>query len=503
MRKAGPQTNLTVAKVQALVERYRRDLESPDHTLVTSKHATQRFQVTEKDLQCLTPHTPSGAAKENPYNAASLQEIRQYWLPDVVKLAKSLHGPDYLVQRYTNYLVSGAWEEDSKRKVFGWSKLRKEMLLQKEKAGESFSLAGLVSLRGSIGSQPPGLKAVQQSLYTNVGICSTKMSVWWFTGSAAMLADAMHSMADVMNALLRYYGIFQSEHGADAHHPYGHERRRFVFTDRSASTVLVFGCMFPLWHGWQELFIARELLFPGATIAVFFVSAFLESLQVRKAYGELKVQADQKQMTVYQYYKTGSEMMSISTFTEACVGMLGSTVGIVGVWAAWVTGSVLWDGLSGMGIASLVGMAAIFLLRKNEEQLVGCTLPIEVVVHLTQQILEDDVVTSVHDIKTEIYGIGAVRYKAEIHFNAEAITRRYSGLGTIPSPEAEKLVTELNMLLAGDNAEAQMKVEDWLMRNNARFLDNLGLELKRVEHIIREHLQTLGYKTIHIDLEPW
>ena len=53
-----------------------------------------------------------------------------------------------------------------------------------------------------------------------------------------------------------------------------------------------------------------------------------------------------------------------------------------------------------------------------------------------------------HDVKTEVYGTKAVRYKAEIQFNAEAITRRCRGLGRIPSPEAEALAMELKALSA-------------------------------------------------------
>ena len=49
-----------------------------------------------------------------------------------------------------------------------------------------------MSLRGSVGEQPHGMQAVKQSLYTNVGICGTKLCVWLMTGSAAMYSDLMH-----------------------------------------------------------------------------------------------------------------------------------------------------------------------------------------------------------------------------------------------------------------------------------------------------------------------
>jgi zinc transporter 9 len=497
--------NLTSEKIDELVSQYRIALGNPDHTLVTAKQAARRFNINEADLLRLS--SSSCLKKENPYGLEA-KEFRQYWLPDVVRLAKDTHGEENLVSRYRKYLESGQREEETYRKVYGWSKLRKQMMQEKEGTAPTESrsnrFVASMSLRGSVGEQPHGMQAVKQSLYTNVGICGTKLCVWLMTGSAAMYSDLMHSAADVLNALFRYHGIRKSEGGPDAHHPYGQERRRFVFADRSACTVLVLGGALPLFHCWHDINVAHELVMPGATIAVFCISALLESLQVRKAFAELQTQAREKDMTVWQYYKSGSEMMSISTFTEASVGMLGAVIGVVGVVAAACLDSVFYDSLSGMLIAGCVCLAAGSILFKNERQLLGCTLPIDVVVRITERLMDSEAVTSVHDVKTEVYGTKAVRYKAEIQFNAEAITRRCRGLGRIPSPEAEALAMELKALSANpDPIELQTLAEDWVMRNNAQFLSNLCDELKALETIVREELQRLGYVGIHVDLEPW
>lgn len=506
-------TRLSPERIEELLSRFRQDLENPDHTLVTTKHCKRRFGLSWEQLEELASVAKvSQVSKENPYGADN-RGFQQYWLPDVVRVAKEVHGANVLVERYRKYLESGQREEETYRKVFGWSELRKQLERgeqdQDRKQGKNRNpktgLSALLSVKGSIGKQPLGLKSVKQSFFTNLGIFGTKLSVWILTGSAAMFADCMHSFADVCNATYRYYGIHMSQATPTAKHPYGQERRRFVFADRSASGVLVLGGILPLIHGLHEFNTPHELLLPGATIAVFCVSAFLESLQVKKAYAEIQAQAKEKDMSVLQYLKGGSEMMSISTFTEAGIGIVGSSIGIIGVLAAWSTGVVMYDNLSGIMIAGSVCCAAGFLLRKNEEQLVGCTLPIDLVVRITERILEEKVVTSVHDIKTEVYGVTAVRYKAEIQFNAEAITRRYSEVQTVPSPEAEQMTQDFRRLTEGAPTEqqAQEQVEDFVMRNNALFLANLCMEVRRVEKIVKTELQSAGYSGIHIDLEPY
>mmetsp|Transcript_7758 Transcript_7758/g.13776 ORF Transcript_7758/g.13776 Transcript_7758/m.13776 type:complete len:572 (-) Transcript_7758:691-2406(-) len=505
-------TNLTKEQIQQLLGQYRHTLDNPDHTLVTAKHCKRRYAITRDDLKQL--HSPGQVqAKENPYGSDN-RDLEQYWLKDVVKLAKDIHGVEALIERYRRYLESGQAEEETYRKVYGWSEIRKQMEIaveqragtqQQQQQQNARSWRRIASLRGSVGKQPLGLNSVKQSFITNLGIFSTKLGVWFVTGSAAMFADCMHSCADVLNATYRYYGIHKAEGTPDAYHPYGHERKRFVFADRSACGVLVIGGLLPFLHGCHELNTPRELLLPGATIAVFCVSALLESLQVKKAYCEIQSLAKEKDVSVPEYLKSGSEIMSVSTFTEACVGMVCSMIGIVGVVAAWTTGAVFWDSLSGILIAGGVSAASAFLLHKNEAQLVGCCLPIDVVVRVTNRMIAEEVVTSVHDIKTEVYGVTAVRYKAEVIFNAEAITRRYLNLHSVPSTESQKLTEEVESLFrdAESPIQAQERVEDFMMRNNAIFLANLCTELNRLEKLVKDELRKAGYTGVHVDLEPW
>mmetsp|Transcript_9368 Transcript_9368/g.18218 ORF Transcript_9368/g.18218 Transcript_9368/m.18218 type:complete len:139 (-) Transcript_9368:301-717(-) len=137
------------------------------------------------------------------------------------------------------------------------------------------------------------------------------------------------------------------------------------------------------------------------------------------------------------------------------------------------------------------------ILTKNAKALVGETLPVSTVEKLVFMLEEDDVINSVHDVKTEVLGVDTVRFKAEIEFNAEAITRKIKNLHEVPGPESAKLLQDVNHITS------EIAVEDWLMKNNAMYQTALSSELQRVETRVRGYLREANFKNFYVDLELW
>ena len=111
------------------------------------------------------------------------------------------------------------------------------------------------------------LKAVFYALGANAGIALAKAVAAFFTGSGAMLAEALHSFADCGNQVLLLVGMQQAQEAADAGPPDGlrtcrlflvDDGRRAPFQHRRA----VFGLA---WHSGTAAPGAREVFaaFPG------------------------------------------------------------------------------------------------------------------------------------------------------------------------------------------------------------------------------------------------
>ena len=68
--------------------------------------------------------------------------------------------------------------------------------------------------------------AVVAAFFANLGIAIIKFIGFAFTGSGAMLAEAVHSVADTGNEGLLLLGGHKSKRMADVEHPFGYGRER-------------------------------------------------------------------------------------------------------------------------------------------------------------------------------------------------------------------------------------------------------------------------------------
>lgn len=189
-----------------------------------------------------------------------------------------------------------------------------------------------------------------------------------------------------------------------------------------------------------------------------------------------------------RYLREGTDLMPVSTFLESFCGVFGACVGTAGVLLATYSHSMLPDTLAAIVMSGTVGLVALGLLSRSSTSLLGQTLPLSLVLEITMMLEHDPVVVAVYDVKTEVLGVDTARFKAEIEFNADAITRRR---------QTNWADVAVSMRKPGTDEE----VEDWVSKNDSLFLVALTTELKRLESQIKQKLSQ--FKTVHVDLEPW
>src|SRR6202045_3053891 len=102
------------------------------------------------------------------------------------------------------------------------------------------------------------MRAVIAALAANLGIAVAKFVAFLVTGSASMLAESVHSMADTGNEILLLIGRGRSRRGRTTEHPFGFGRERYFYAFVVAVMLFTVGSAFSVYDG------IHKILNPGA-----------------------------------------------------------------------------------------------------------------------------------------------------------------------------------------------------------------------------------------------
>src|SRR6266568_7535109 len=94
---------------------------------------------------------------------------------------------------------------------------------------------------------------VIKALLANGGIAASKFVVAFLSGSAAMLAEAMHSAADMGNQILLLTGLRRSRRAEDSRHEFGYGGERYFWAFIVAVSLFTVGATFSIYEGVHKI----------------------------------------------------------------------------------------------------------------------------------------------------------------------------------------------------------------------------------------------------------
>src|SRR5215210_1272904 len=129
-------------------------------------------------------------------------------------------------------------------------------------------------------------RAVVTALGANLAIGVSKFVAAAITGSASMLAEGVHSVADSANQMLLLIGGRRARQAPSALQPFGSARERYVYAFLVAIVLFVLGGLYALYEGYHKVIDPHPLAFPLVAVAVLLVSMALEGYALRTAVRE-------------------------------------------------------------------------------------------------------------------------------------------------------------------------------------------------------------------------
>src|SRR5580693_6301970 len=125
------------------------------------------------------------------------------------------------------------------------------------------------------------MRAVIAALAVNLAIAIAKFVAFALTGSASMLAEAVHSVADTGNETLLLIGRGRSRRGPTLEHPFGYGRERYFYSFIVAVMLFTVGAAFSVYDGVQKTITPDHMSSDTVAFGVLGVSAVLEGFSLR------------------------------------------------------------------------------------------------------------------------------------------------------------------------------------------------------------------------------
>jgi cation diffusion facilitator family transporter len=209
------------------------------------------------------------------------------------------------------------------------------------------------------------------ALAANVGIAAVKFVAAGISGSAAMLAEGFHSVADSGNQLFLLRGTRASRFRPSVRYPFGRGKEIYFWSFVVAVVLFVGGGVVAFMEGLTRLRHPHE---PEGGIAfnliVLGVAAFFEIVVAfRVALKEFNRRRGTR--GVVRTVREAKDPTLLVVLFEDSVAVLGLAVAAAGLLLAHWTGESYWDAVASMVIGVLLTVTAWILAAETKGLLVG------------------------------------------------------------------------------------------------------------------------------------
>jgi len=213
-------------------------------------------------------------------------------------------------------------------------------------------------------------KVVIAALGGNAAIAVIKLVVAFLTMSAAMLAEAVHSLADTTNQVFLLIGLKRSEKPADDAHPFGYGLEQYFWSFVVALMLFFVGAVVSIYEGVEKILEPHPLERTYLIYAILGVSLVIEGFSFSVAYREFK-RKKPRGLSHFGALRATKDASVAVVLLEDTAALCGLTIALVGVALAEITGMAMFDGLSSVCIGALLAVVAFLLARKTKGLLIG------------------------------------------------------------------------------------------------------------------------------------
>jgi cation diffusion facilitator family transporter len=252
------------------------------------------------------------------------------------------------------------------------------------------------------------------ALAANMAIALAKGIAAALTGSPALLAETLHTVADAGNEVFLYIAIRRGRRPADASHPFGYGPERYYWALLAAIGMFLVGGAVSVWDGVHALLHPRALDAFWVGVVVLVIALVLDGVSRTVALRQLRVQAARREVSIRELLRESPDPTLVTVYFEDTIDVLGALLALVALVLHRVTGSGLPDALASIVIGGLLCYLASRLTRRNRQLLTNQSVPERYIERLRVRIEREPAIDAVTRMEAIYLGPASVLAAADV-----------------------------------------------------------------------------------------
>jgi len=218
-------------------------------------------------------------------------------------------------------------------------------------------------------------RAILFALGANFAIAVSKGVAAFFTGSSAMLAETVHSLADCGNQLLLLLGMKQAKRPASPDYPLGYGKAIYFWSFLVALMLFSVGGMFSVYEGFHKLHDPEPLKQWWWAVGVLVFGIVAEAASMRACLQEVNKARGTR--SLWKWFRESRQAELVVIFGEDLAALLGLAFALFAVLLSVITGNPIWDAIGTLAIGMLLIVVAVFVAIEVKALLIGQSVDID------------------------------------------------------------------------------------------------------------------------------
>jgi cation diffusion facilitator family transporter len=212
-------------------------------------------------------------------------------------------------------------------------------------------------------------RTVYAALVGNSLVAVTKVGAALWTGSSAMMSEAVHSVVDTSNELLLLHGFRRASRPPDESHPLGYGRELYFWSFIVSLLIFALGSGISLYQGILHVLRPEPIEDPYVSFIVLVLSFLFEGASWLVALRRFGPSGER--LGYYEAFVRSKDPPLFVVLLEDTAALIGIAIAAAATAAAVLLGQPIWDGIGSILIGVLLAIVSIALARESKSLLIG------------------------------------------------------------------------------------------------------------------------------------